>query len=170
MNVQRLATQILVQRHPLLEIRIQQPRALVLLAVPRTVITRERDRLPQAALDGGINAKADKMVQRAVAHGADDVRRAYHVPGDVDGLAVGCEGVFLLVVEVAVDMDAGIRLEGRDGRGAEVEGVVLGARLQEEALGVQVGGLESCDEVGEQRNWTVSVAIKSATRACMAHG
>jgi hypothetical protein len=38
---------------------------------------------------------------------------------------------------------------------------VLGARLEEEALGVQVGGLESCDEVGEEGDCTVSATVKS---------
>lgn len=162
MDIQRLATQILIQRHPLLEISIQQPRALVLLAIPRTVIARERNGPSQATLDSGIDAKPDEMVQRAVAHGTDDVRRTDDVPGDVDGLAVGCEGVFLLVVEVAVDVHARVRLEGRDGRGAEVECVVFGARLEEEALGIQAGGLEGCDEVGEEGDCTVSAAAKCA--------
>lgn len=153
MDVKRLVLRRARQDQPLLKIRIQHPRTLHLLPIPRAIIPGERNRVPQAGLHRRVDAEADQVVQRAVTDGADDVRWAGDVPGCADGAAVGGEGVFLFVVEVAVDEDAWVGLEGGEGGWAEVEGVVLGACLEHEAARGQGGLLEGVDEIVEEGHW-----------------
>lgn len=64
-----------------------------------------------------------------------------------DLLAVGGESVFLRVVEVVLQGDPWVALERRVRGGPDVEAVVLGSGLKEEALGFELGVLETLGEV-----------------------
>lgn len=94
------------------------------------------------------------MVERAVGDGADDVRRAEDggVAGGVGEGGVGGEGVFLGVVEVCGGGvgDARVGFEGGDVAGAEVEGVVFCAGLEEDVARGEGGKGEGGEEIGEE--------------------
>lgn len=94
------------------------------------------------------------MVQGAVGDGADDVAGAEDggMAGGVGVGGVGGEGVFLGVVEVCRSGvgDARVGFEGGDVAGAEVEGVVFCAGLEEDVARGEGGEGEGGEEVGEE--------------------
>jgi hypothetical protein len=156
-NIPRLIRRNIRERQPLRKHRVENSRALRLLLVPRVIPTGEGELLAQLGLDRGIHRDAEQVVERAAVtggSGSDDVVG----PGDGVGgaagwgaLAEGGEEVLLLVVEVPVTGadDARVGFEGGNGGWAEVEGVMLGAGLQDEAAWVEVGELQGGQEVGE---------------------
>lgn len=146
-----------LQNQPLPKNRIQPPRTLRLLPIPRPPTPWKPQRLPQIRLHGGVHRDADEVVERAVGDGADDVRRAEDggVAGGVSEGGVGGQGVFLGVVEVCQGGvgDARVGFEGGDVTGAEVEGVVFCAGLEEDVARGEGGEGEGGEEVGEEGCW-----------------
>jgi hypothetical protein len=65
-------------------------------------------------------------------------------------LAEGAEVVFLGVVEVWFEGDAGVRFFLGDGGGAEVEAVIFAAELDEDPFWEGGGEGEGFEEVGEE--------------------
>ena len=126
---------------------------LAVLSVPSQVVAGEGQRLAEVGLHGAVDGEAYHMVKQVITNGPYDVRRPDDVPLGAGLLAVRVEGVFLRVVEIALERDARVGLERWVRSRADVEAVLLGPRLQQEALGREAGVLEALCEVDDQVGW-----------------
>jgi hypothetical protein len=104
-------------------------------------------------LYGAVDGKANHVVQKIVTDSTDDVRRSDYIPLSTSLLAVRVECVLLRVVEVGFECYSRIGLERWVRSRANVEAILLGTSLQEEALRLEASILETLCEVDDQVSW-----------------
>jgi hypothetical protein len=119
------------------------------LPIPCEVVAREFQRLAEMCLHGAIDGEADHVVEQVVTDGADNVRRPHHVPLGAGLLAICVERILLWVVEIGLERYPGVCLERRVRGRADVEAILLGTSLKEEALWLEAGVLETLCEVDD---------------------
>jgi hypothetical protein len=123
-------------------------------AEPGVQVAGEGERGVAVGADGGVDGEGVEGVHGGVVDGADDPRRADDIPGCTGvGLAVVEQKVFLGVVEVGFEGDAGIGFEEGGAGAAEVDAVVLGAGLEEDAGRGEGGEREGGEEIAEECRW-----------------
>lgn len=139
------------QGRPLRHITVQHRAAHDDLLIPSGEVAREDERLVQVRLHGGVDGQRVEEVHGGVADGAEDEGGAED--GEVRGWVLGavrCEEVFLCVVEVWLQGDAGVGFDVWGCGWAEVAAVVFEARLENYSVGGDGGEGEGCEEVLEE--------------------
>ena len=118
---------------------------------PRLQIPRKRERDLALRADGGVDGERVQRVHGGIVDGPDDPGRADNVPRRRGvGLAVVEQEVFLRVVEVGLERDAGVGFEERRAGGTEVDAVIFRAGLEQDAGRVERGEWEGVDEIAEE--------------------
>lgn len=79
---------------------IKQSRALAVLTIPGSVVSRESKGLFQVSLHSSVDSQTYHVIQGTMRDSTNNVRWSNHVPLDTGLLAVVKERIFLRVVEI----------------------------------------------------------------------